>query len=264
MGAQPRSEAAAGVEQVRIGLIMPSSNTCMEPVASAMLRPLAGGVSTHVSRLRVEQIDLGAAGRAQFDLAPMLEAARLLADAEVHVIAWAGTSGSWLGLDRDRELCARIGEATGIPATTSSLALLEAFQTLGAYRIGLAVPYTADVTGRIVSRYAAEGVEVVSERHLDITANIEFDRIPPAVVARTIRAVAAPPAEAVAIVCTNVRAAPLAADLELELGIPVVDSVTATVWRTLDLAGAEVAVAGWGTLAATGTRRRRDHGPTDR
>jgi hypothetical protein len=57
-------------------------------------------------------------------------AARLLADAEVHSIVWNGTSGAWLGIAQDRAICAAITAATGIPATTTTLALLDALSLL--------------------------------------------------------------------------------------------------------------------------------------
>ena len=41
--------------------------------------------------------------------------------AKVDAIAWNGTAPSWLGFDRDEQLCERIRAATGIPGCTSVL-----------------------------------------------------------------------------------------------------------------------------------------------
>jgi hypothetical protein len=79
-----------------------------------------GAVTAHFSRLPVTTITLDAS--AQFAVEPMLRAAELLVDARVDVLVWNGTSGSWLGAGHDEELVHRLQEATGIPATTSSLA----------------------------------------------------------------------------------------------------------------------------------------------
>lgn len=84
-------------------------------------------VSCHYSRFEVTKISLEQDALQQFDFEPMLRAAELLAHAEVDVIAWNGTSGGWLGFDVDRELCDLITKRTGIPATTSMLAQVEAF-----------------------------------------------------------------------------------------------------------------------------------------
>jgi maleate isomerase len=43
--------------------------------------------------------------------------------------------------------------------------------------------------------------------------------------------------EAVAIVCTNLRGAPLVPRLEAELGIPIFDSVAVTLWKCLTETG---------------------------
>src|SRR5438874_2660889 len=110
----------------RIGMIVPSSNTCLEPVTSRILYGERTDVTAHFARVPVTRIALDDGSDAQFDPAPMLQAARRLAEAKVDVIAWNGTSGSWLGADRDRRLCTAIEQATGVPATTSTLALLAA------------------------------------------------------------------------------------------------------------------------------------------
>lgn len=64
-----------------------------------------------------------------------------------------------------------------------------------------------------------------------------------------VREVAAARPEAIAIICTNLRAAPLAEALEAETGIPVLDTIATVVWGCLRLAGADPgAVRGWGRL----------------
>src|SRR5258708_32411177 len=83
------------------------------------------------ARFRVTEIGLSDKALRQFKIAPMVEAARLLADARVKVICWNGTSAGWLGFDADELLCAEIAAATGIPACSSVLALNEIFQLSG-------------------------------------------------------------------------------------------------------------------------------------
>jgi maleate isomerase len=63
------------------------------------------------------------------------------------------------------------------------------------------------------------------------------------------RAVAAEGPDAIAVVCTNLRAGPLVAALEAELGIPIIDSIATAVWKSLSIAGVDPArVRGWGRL----------------
>jgi len=231
-----------------IGVLTPSSNTALEPLTSRMVG-LVPGASAHFARFPVTEISLRDASLRQFDDSKILDAARLLADAHVDVICWSGTSASWLGFERDRELCARITEVTGIPATTSVLALNELLQRQGARTLGLVSPYVGDVQQRIVANYAASGIEVVAERHLDLSVNFEFSEVEPDTLRTLLRDVAKSRPAAMTTLCTNLRAAQLADEMERELGIPIYDSVATVVWKALQTIGVDTRlVRGWGRL----------------
>ncbi|MGH6901039.1 MAG: maleate cis-trans isomerase family protein [Geminicoccaceae bacterium] len=233
---------------VRLGMLTPSSNTVLEPVTGAMVAGLPE-VSAHFGRFRVTEISLSERSRRQFDLAPILEAAALLADAKVDVIAWNGTSAAWLGFEADQRLCEAITAATGIPATTSMLALNEALAGYGARRLALITPYLDEIQERIVDNYRALGLACVAERHLGDPGNFSFALVSEDTIAAMIREVAKAEPQAIATVCTNLRAAPLVEALERSLGVPILDSIAVVVWRALRLAGVDPArVQGWGRL----------------
>ncbi|GAA0560234.1 aspartate/glutamate racemase family protein [Halomonas salifodinae] len=232
-----------------LGMLTPSSNTVLEPYTAALLAGLMPEVTAHFQRFTVKEISLSDRALAQFDPAPLLEAATLLNDARMNVIAWNGTSASWLGFDSDRRLCAAITEATGVPATSSVLALNEVLKRTGVTRLGLVTPYLTDIQEAIVANYAAEGIEVVAERHLDDRGNFSFSEYDEATLAALVREVAKGEPQAITLLCTNLRGAGLVAELEQELGIPIYDSVSVTVWKCLTLAGLDPArITGWGGL----------------
>lgn len=235
-----------------LGMLTPSSNTVLEPVTAALLAPIPEA-SAHFGRFRVTEIALSDAALAQFDGAEILRAADLLADARVSVIAWNGTSSGWLGFERDERLCRQIAERTGIPACTSVLALNELFARAGVERIGLVSPYRDDVQQRIVANYRAAGLACVAERHLGLQDNYSFSEVTADQMRAMAREVAAAKPQAITIFCTNLRGAPLAQELERELGVPVYDSIAAVVWKSLKLAGADPRrVTGWGSLFRDG------------
>lgn len=242
---------------LRVGMLTPSSNTCLEPVTYGLLHGSSGRASAHFARVPVTRIALDTGSDAQFAREPMLAAARQLADAKVDVLVWNGTSGSWLGVDRDRALADALTDATGIPATTSTLALLDACATYGVTRLGLALPYTRDVADAIVTTYAKEGIDCVLAEPFGEDDNEAFARIPSADVGHQIERAAGDGAQAVAVVCTNVHGAFEAQRLEQDLKIPVFDSVTTTLWRALDLAGARPSWPGYGQLLRDGSLRAR-------
>jgi maleate isomerase len=229
-------------------MLTPSSNTVLEPVTSAMVAGLPE-VSAHFGRFRVTEISLREDALAQFDIAPILEAARLLADARVSVIAWNGTSAGWLGFQADEELCAAIIAATGIPATTSVLALNEIMRATGVKRYGLATPYSSGIQTRIIENYAKAGFECAAERHLGETVNFAFSEVTEAQIAGMVREVAAAGPACITTFCTNLRAAPLVDALERELDMPVYDTIAVVVWKALRMAGVDTQrVRGWGRL----------------
>ncbi|MDT7566450.1 MAG: maleate isomerase [Pseudonocardiales bacterium] len=256
MGQAPLRPRALPDRARRIGIITPSSNICLEPTAYRMLSGTGTGTGTataHFARIPVTRIALDERADRQFSTDAMLDAARLLADADVDVVTWGGTAGSWLGLEHDRALCAAVTEATGIPATTSTLALLDALRAYGVTRLGLAVPYTDDVVARIADVYRGAGIEVVASAALGLTENAAFAEVTGEQVDKLVTTAAGSPdgeVHAVAVVCTNVFGAGRVVDAEARLGIPVLDSTSATVWQVLG-----TAVAGWGELLASGARR---------
>lgn len=232
-----------------IGMLTPSSNTVLEPYTQAILASLLPEVTAHFQRFRVTQIALNDAALRQFDNSALIEAARLLADARMDAIAWNGTSSGWLGFDADHRLCAEVTEATGIPATTSVLALNEALSGLGARRIGLVTPYTDDVQEKILGHYREAGFDVVAESHLGDRGNFSFSDYAEPVIEAQLREVAAARPDAIAIFCTNLRGAPVVARMEAELGLPILDTVSVTVWKTLRMTGHDPSrIRGWGSL----------------
>ena len=231
-----------------LGVLTPSSNTALEPLTNAIVQAVPGA-SVHFSRFKVTEIALASGALAQFDDDKILAAAELLADARVDVIGWSGTSAGWLGFDADVRLCERIQAHTGIRATTAVLALNELLRLGHVRRLALVTPYTSDVQERIVEQYRQLGVEVVAERHLGIRENHAFASVKADDLLRAIEEVAAAKPDAVTTFCTNLRAARLAQDVEARFGIPLLDTVSTTVWGMLRAAGTSPAVVkGWGGL----------------
>lgn len=231
-----------------LGMLTPSSNTALEPITSAMVAGLPE-VSAHFARFKVTEIALSQQALSQFDTSNILRAAELLAHAKVDVIGWNGTSSGWLGFEADVRLCEEITAATGIPATTSMLALNEILAETKVTRLGYVTPYLDDVQARIIANYETLGIGCQAERHLGLQDNFSFSEVTPAQLETMLRAVAAEKPEAIAIICTNLKAAPLVPRLELETGIPIYDTIATVVWKCLKMTGIDPRrVSEWGSL----------------
>jgi len=222
-----------GSGRTAIAMLTPSSNTVVEPYTSILALPLMPEVSVHFGRFRVTRIALDEAADNQFAMENVLAAADLLADAKPSIIAWNGTSSSWLGFDYDERLCASIAERTGILATAAVLSLNEFLRLRGTKRIGLVSPYTGDVQSKIAGNYASIGIEVVAERHAGLSDNFSFAALEEEDIRAMCEDVAKAKPEAIVVMCTNMRGALIAAELEQRVGIPVLDSVAFTLWGCL-------------------------------
>src|SRR5262249_45923366 len=94
---------------------------------------------------------------------------------------------------------------TGVPATTSTLAVLDGLEVCGVRRYGLAVPYSEGISKEIVAAYSGEGLECGRDAYLGLSTNFAFDQVESERVKQLV-CEAAPGNDGVAVVCTNFRA----------------------------------------------------------
>jgi maleate isomerase len=247
-------------QPIRLGILTPSSNTALEPLTHTLLASFNTQQSTyymtaHFSRFPVTTISLSPSGLAQFNLAPILAAAELLAHAEVDIIGWSGTSAGWLGFDKDIRLCEEIEKATGIRATTSILALNKALELWGITKLGLITPYQDDVQMKIMENYAAIGVVIEEgmEKHLRVVKNTDIAEIGEKVLDELVKDVVGNRVDAVSTFCTNLVAAQRVDFWEKEHGIPVFDTVATVIWDMLTKCGVDArGLNGWGMIFQKG------------
>ncbi|WP_197382759.1 maleate cis-trans isomerase family protein [Mycolicibacterium mengxianglii] len=233
----------------RIGMVVPSSNTCLEPTTYRMLGERAD-VSVHFTRIPVARVGLDRASDAQFDTDAMTSAAALLATADVDVIAWNGTAGSWLGTPHDRAITDAITAATGVPALTTTQAYLAAFGALGVRGLGLVTPYPDDMNAQIGRCLRGEGITVTAAHGFGLNETTDIARIRPQELSAPTRRVAESGPDAIAYMCTNMHGADAVEALESELALPVLDSVAITLAACLARVGAAPANPRWGSHLA--------------
>src|SRR5262249_7545881 len=120
-----------------------------------------------------------------------------------------------------------IRDATGIEALATSRLVLEALQTLGLRKLVLLTPYKSN---RAVMDYLeATGFAVLSDVALGL-GPLEFAKVTPREGADLARKHDRPDADGIFLSCTNTTQIEAIADIERELGKPVVNSNQAVLW----------------------------------
>ena len=176
-------------------------------------------------------------------------AARLLSHAKPDMIVWSGSKAGSITFDLDRELCRRIEAETGIRATTSTLALVHVLNARGMRRIAIVTPYNAAYHSKVVTTFEREGYACVADASAGLEDNLAYASMPFDDIRAMIRDVAKARPDAIIAWCTNFLAAPLAAEMEAETGIPLLDSAALAVWHPLLKLGYDTRCArAWGRL----------------
>ena len=168
----------------KVGFVMPSSNTVLEPLTAQMTHPISDRVSVHFSRVPMKALSPDSREVDPFQTQRMVDAGTLLKDGGLDAILWDGTPSSWTaeGFKADLTLCEDIGRVTDVPVSTASLAQVEVLKRYGIKHFGLATPYAEATTRNITNAYEAEGLTAVKSARLDETdsiriADVAFERI---------------------------------------------------------------------------------------
>lgn len=159
-------------------------------------------------------------------------ACREVAVADPGITAYLCTSASFVrGLAGEAELRAAMQRGGARRALTTSGAMLEALDALGARRIAVATPYDAVLTGRLVSFLAEAGVQTTASSHLGMERDIW--RVSAESVRDLVRALPRAGAQAIFLSCTNLPTHDVIPALEAELGMPVLSANLVTMWAAL-------------------------------
>jgi len=209
----------------RIGLIVPSSNTNIEPDC-LMLCPT--GVTIHSARsggYDVEAIPDSAEMR-KFVRQSVDKNCKDLMDARADVIAYGCTSATLSdGPEFDAAFCRRLTDLTGRPVVTTAGALVEAIRHIGASKVAFTSPY--------VKALSAESVKYLTDSNIDVVTEVVFDRelnsleqnaLTPQDAYEMALKADHPDAQAIVVSCTDYRALEAVPAIEAFLEKPVITS----------------------------------------
>jgi maleate cis-trans isomerase len=159
------------------------------------------------------------------------------------------TSASLHDDDYDETVTRRMSAAAGgVPAITSARSVGRALNALGARRIGLVSPYSAEVNARARRYYSGRhGLEIAAVDGFAATDSYAIGRLEPEKARASLARLDRPDIDAFVVPGANFPAMGSIAAWEREFGKPVVTSTQASVWAMARQLGGEP-ISGFGRL----------------
>lgn len=236
--------------QARIGVMVPSANAVFERDAQLVLPP---GVTAHFARMKLTRDEPDQIS-GLIDHVP--RAAGELADAGVDAIGFACTTGSLDGgLGYDRRISDLIESEAGVPATTTSTALVEVLGLLDLKKLIVVSPYEDWLNTKLVRFMTESGFDVVSLFGFALPEPRDIEAVTPEQIAEAVLRADTAEADGVFISCTGFRGLEAADLLAGRISKPAVSSNQATLFALLKMIGRLEGARALGALTATAGAR---------
>ncbi|WP_133753226.1 maleate cis-trans isomerase family protein [Naumannella halotolerans] len=169
--------------------------------------------------------------------------------AGVAAIVWACTSGSFVdGLEGARDQAARLAHAAGVPATSTSLAFVDALHHLDARRVAIAASYPEPVSRCLSGLLTEAGFEVAVTASSDVPSGEDAGRWSADRIRQMVDDLGPLDADVVVVPDTALHTAGLLPQLEADAGRPVLTANQVSVWSGLRLLGRSPIADGVGSL----------------
>jgi len=163
-------------------------------------------------------------------------AALILPDEPLDAICYSCTSASVVIGDAEIEAAVHAAKPS-VAVVTPPMAAVHGLKALGARRISILTPYTAETSRPMAAYFAARGFGIMSFSCLGFEDDREMARIAPASLIELAQEAMHAEAEALFVSCTALRSALVVTGMEQVLGRPVVTSNQASAWNCLRLCG---------------------------
>lgn len=232
--------------RARIGLIVPDSLIPTEPW---FYRVKPRGVSFLTTRMAMGKTTTPENLKKMKE--HVIRGAKELANAEVDVIGFCCTSGSFIeGVGYDKKISKEIEDAVDIPATTTTTGFVEALKLLNIKSLVLITPYIDEINQIEKNFLEAIDIKVHGIGSLNKLDVIDYTNTTAGELYRLARNTLKkyPKTDGIFISCMSMRAMDAIEALETDMEVPVVTSDQATLWKLLRFAGVKEKIHGYGRL----------------
>jgi maleate isomerase len=244
----------------RIGIVSPDDGI----VDDEYWRFVPDGVNVLVTRYTTAKRDESISPDmvdAYADLGVLKAAADTLRITRPGAIGFACNSCSFVrGRGWDIKQGEAIGEVANAPGTTISSAMIQALRLYGARKVSISAPYPAAVTERLRHYFGEHGIDVAAINTAELSTEWQIGNTPPGYWYMQGRAVDRPESDVVVIACSGTRTAEIIADLEADLGKPVISATQLLMWHCLQLMHVDATSVTRGSLFGRFGLAFRDHG----
>jgi len=237
--------------RAQFGLILPSTNTSVEAEFNRMLVP---GVSWHSGRIFVANPDLSTSEAMVAFLEDLRTQIKIAVQSVLHakvdfLVMGMSAETFWGGKDGAAEFVKFMSElSNGLGVTTGAAACGAVMKAYGAKKIGIITPYQPVGDEQVVDFFTQIGCVVKAIHGMKCETATSISLVTAKEIKDAFRKVDGPDVELLIQAGTNLLAAKACAELEEELGKPVIAINTATVWHAYRTNGIMDKIPGWGSL----------------
>ncbi|KAF2098899.1 hypothetical protein NA57DRAFT_66149 [Rhizodiscina lignyota] len=232
------------------GVIQPSTNTSVEAEFNWMLVP---GVSWHSARIWIPEpkMDSDKAFESVLeDVRASIEDAvkSVMSCQPDYLVMGMSVESFWGGKDGAEKFTAWMKELSGLDVTTGAAACEAALDAYKAKKIGVITPYQPVGDKQVFDFFTQMDYEVKAIHGLKCTTMTNIADVTEDQMRDAFRKVNVPGTDALIQAGTNLACAKVAAEMEKELGKPVIAINTATVWHSYRTNGIMDQISGFGSL----------------
>lgn len=165
------------------------------------------------------------------------------------IVMGMSTETFWGGKEGSAEFAGMMeGLSGGLEVTTGAGACKAALDAYGAKRIGIITPYQSVGDEQVVGFFTQMGYEVAAIYGFKCDSATSIANLTAEEIKTAFRSVDGPNVDLLIQAGTNMAAAVVSAELEIELGKPVIAVNTATVWHAYRSAEIKDQIKGFGSL----------------
>jgi maleate isomerase len=234
----------------RIGLVVPSTNTTVQPETEQLQVP---GVTCHTGRVTIKERPLNTEQAFNEHMQMMRDGMGSAIDQVMtagldHLIMGIALESFWGGVAAADKLQADLAQRAGVGISMGSTASVAALNKFGAKKIAILTPHQPRGDEMVQAYFAEAGFNVVRLKGLKCTTPRLIAQVPAQDIRNALRDLDGTDVDALLALGTALPASGVAADAERWLGKPVLAVNVVSFWDAIRRCGIDDRVRGHGRI----------------